>query len=230
MNSAITGMMAHDMRRITAIAIRNQRRRPACGSGFTLLELLISLTLLVVIVVIALGAMQLGSRSVAAGEKRIDDRERFRTVFGLIDAQVQSQLPLTYQEAGQRKYYFRGGGKTLRFSTGYSAWNGAKGYVIVDYRVEADGSGGEVLAATEHPPGGEGLMSMPLLRAQEISFDYFYQDPTEEQGSWREAVPEGAGIPERIRLQLTRGEEKLVLLFPVRVRHGMVPLAGGGRP
>ena len=222
--------MVNDQGRMAAAAMSSHRCRSACGSGFTLLELLISLSLLVVIVVIALGAMQLGSRSVAAGEKRIDDRERFRTVFVLIDAQVQSQLPLTYQEAGQRRYYFRGGGKTLRFSTGYSIWNGAKGYVIVDYRVEADGAGGEVLAASEHPPGGEGLMSMPLLRAKEISFDYFYRDPTEEQGSWQEAVPEGAGIPERIRLHLTRGEEKLALLFPVRVRHGMVPLAGGGRP
>ena len=200
------------------------------AGGFTLLELLISLTLVVVIVVIALGAMQLGSRSVAAGEKRIDDRERLRTVLGLIDAQIQSQLPLTYEEAGQRRYYFRGDGKALRFSTSYSAWNGSKGYAVVDYRVEADGSGGEVLTAAEQTPGVEGLMNIPLLKAKEISFGYFYQDSTEEQGSWRESVPEGPLIPERVRLHLTRGEEKLELLFPVRARHGMVPLAGGGRP
>ena len=200
------------------------------NGGFTLLELLISLTLLVLIVVIAMGAMRLGSRSVAAGEKKMDDRERFRTVLSLIDAQIQSQLPLTYEEAGNRKYYFRGDGKTLRFSTSYSIWSGRKGYVIVDYRIEADGSGREVLSASEQIPGIEGQSNTPLLEANAISLDYFYKDPTEEKGTWLELLPEGPIIPEKIRFRLTRGQEQLTLVFPVRVRHGIVPVPGEGNP
>ncbi len=200
----------------------------ASAGGFTLLELLISLSLLVVIVVIAMGAMRLGSRSVAAGEKRMDAQERFRTVLSLVDAQIQSYLPLTYEEAGTRRYYFQGDGKTLRFPTSYSIWNGRRGYVIVDYRVEADGSGREVLSASEQIPGIEGQGSTPLLEANEISFDYFFQDPTEETGKWLELLPEGNIIPERIRVHMTREGKKLVLVFPVRVRYGMVPRPGGG--
>lgn len=196
--------------------------------GFTLLELLISLTLLVVIVVIAMGAMQLGSRSVAAGEKKMDSQERFRTVLSLIDAQIQSQLPLTYEEAGNRKYYFRGDGKALRFSTSYSIWSGRKGYVIVDYRVEAASTGRDVLSASEQIPGIDGHWNTHLLEATGISFDYFYKDPTEEKGKWLELLPEGTIIPEKIRFRLTRGEEKLAMVFPVRVQRGIVPLPGEG--
>jgi prepilin-type N-terminal cleavage/methylation domain-containing protein len=206
------------------------RRLPASGRGFTLLELLISLTLLVVIVVIAMGAMRLGSRSMAAGEKKMNDRERFRTVLSLIDAQIQSQLPLTYEEAGNRKYYFRGDGKTLRFSTSYSIWSGRRGYVIVDYRVKADDSGREVLSASEQIPGIEGIGSTPLLEASGISLDYFYKDPTEVKGKWLELLPEGTVIPEKIRLRLTNGQENLTLVFPVRVQRGIVPLPGAGNP
>lgn len=198
--------------------------------GFTLLELLISLSLLVVIVVVAMGAMRLGSWSVTAGEKRMADRERFRTVLSLIDAQIQSQLPLTYEAAAGRKYYFRGDGKNLRFPTGYSIWSGKKGYVIVDYRIEADGSGREVLSASEQVPGIEGQWNTPLLEANGISFDYFYKDPTEEKGKWLELLPEGPIIPEQIRFHLTRGQEQLTLVFPVRVRHGIIPLPGEGNP
>ena len=94
-------MMMDDARRIAAYKGKN--------GGFTLLELLISLTLLVVIVVIAMGAMRLGSRSVAAGEKKMDDRERFRTVLSIIDAQIQSQLPLTYDEEAGKGNIISGG-------------------------------------------------------------------------------------------------------------------------
>jgi prepilin-type N-terminal cleavage/methylation domain-containing protein len=219
-------MIMNDAMRMAATGKRDQRRHISSGRGFTLLELLISLTLLVVIVVIAMGAMQLGSRSVAAGEKKMNARERFRTVLSLVDAQIQSQLPLTYDESGSRKYYFRGDGKTLRFSTGYSIWSGRKGYVIVDYRIEADGSGREVLSASEEVPGIEGQWKTPLLEANGISFDYFYKDPTEETGKWLELLPEGPIIPEKIRLRLVRGEEKFTLVFPIRVRHGIVPIPG----
>jgi type II secretory pathway pseudopilin PulG len=209
---------------------RNPRRLPASAGGFTLLELLISLTMLVVIVVIAMGAMRLGSRSVTAGEKKMNDRERFRTVLSLIDAQIRSQLPLTYEEAGNRRYYFRGDGKTLRFSASYSIWSGRRGYVIVDYRVKADDSGREVLSASEQIPGIEGQGSTPMLEAGEISFDYFYKGPTEETGKWLELLPEGTVIPEKIRLRLTNGQEKLTLVFPVKVQRGIVPLPGAGNP
>jgi hypothetical protein len=218
------------MNKADTLERRHSMRLPAFGRGFTLLELLISFTLLTVIVVIAMGAMRLGSRSVAAGEKKMDDQERFRTVLFIIDAQIQSQLPLTYGEAGNRKYYFRGDVKTLGFSTSYSIWGGRRGYVIVDYRVEADGSGREVLSASEQIPGIDGRWNTFLLEANGISFDYFYKDPTEEQGEWLKLLPEGNIIPEKIRLHLTRGEEKIALIFPVRVQHGIAPLPGEGNP
>lgn len=219
--------MMSDTGEQTASKGKNQGRSPAFDGGFTLLELLISLTLLVVIVVIAMGAMRLGSRSVAAGEKKMDAQERLRTVLSLIDAQIQSQLPLTYEDAGKRRYFFRGDRKSLRFSTSHSIWSGRKGYVVVDYRIETDGSGRERLSASEQIPGMERYGNTLLLEAEEISFDYFHRDPIEEKGKWLELLSEGTVIPEKIRFHLTLRGEKIVLIFPVRVRQGMVPVQGG---
>lgn len=195
--------------------------------GFTLLELLISMTLLVVIVVITMGAMRLGSRSVAAGERKMEAQERFRTVLSIMDAQIQSQVPLTYDEGGNRQYYFRGDGKNLRFSTNYSIWGGRKGYVIVEYRVEADNTGKEILYASEQIPGIEDRQESRLIEATGISFEYFYKDPTDEQGKWLEVLSGGTVIPEKIRFHVARRPESFSLVFPVRVRGAMIPVQGG---
>src|SRR5512136_1554467 len=64
--------------------------------GFTLLELMISITLIGIIAVIIAGAMRLGYRSVDAGERKIESLERMRVSLTLIDSQIQSEIPLTF--------------------------------------------------------------------------------------------------------------------------------------
>jgi prepilin-type N-terminal cleavage/methylation domain-containing protein len=200
---------------------------PPSDRGFTLLELLISMTLLVVILVITLGALRISSRSVAAGEKKMESQERFRTVLSILDAQIQSQVPLTYEEEGQKKYYFRGNRKTLRFSSNHSIWGGQKGYVVVDYRVESDQTGKEVLHASEQIPGIEGRQDTWLIKATEISFEYFHKDPTEEQGKWTDQLSDGNIIPEKIRFQMVNETGNLSLVCPVRVRGKILTVSGG---
>ncbi len=68
--------------------------------GFTLLELMISISMLVIIIVIISGAMRLASRSIADGERKIEALERLRTSFSIINAQIQSGMPLMYSDQG----------------------------------------------------------------------------------------------------------------------------------
>ncbi len=124
-----------------------------------------------------MGAMRIGSRSVAAAEKKMESQERFRTVLSIIDAQIQSQVPLTYEEEGNKLYYFRGEGKTLSFCTNYSIWGGQKGYVIVDYKVDRDNTGQEVLYAGERIPGLQGRRETRLMMRIRYLFRILSQGP-----------------------------------------------------
>jgi len=198
--------------------------------GFTLLELLISMSMLVVILVITMGALRLGSRSVAAGERRMEEQERFRTVLAILDSQIQSQLPLTYDAEHGKRYYFRGDGRTLRIATGHSIREGLAGYVIVDYRIESDGQGKEVLLAREQVPGIEGGVDTRLIEADRMAFDYFYRDPAEERGRWLETLDDGLAIPQKVRLRMISRKTEWSDVFPVRVEGTMRPVAGGARP
>ena len=205
--------------------------RPAqlrCRRGFTLLELLISITMLVIIIVMIGGAMRLGSRSVAAGEKRVESLERLRTSLSLMNAQIQSGLPLKVDEQGASRYYFQGDNKSLQLSTNYSIWGGQRGYVIVNYRVERADSGKETLYASEQIVGIEASRETKLLEAfDDIGFEYFEKGgPGEEQGTWVEAWTDDSLIPSKIRLHLLSGMKERWMIIPIRAT-GLSPGGSG---
>jgi len=207
------------------------RRHPVSSTaGFTLLELMISMTLLVLIVVIAATAVSISSRSVAAGEKKMETQDRFRMVLSTMDAQISSHIPLTYQEEGNKRYYFRGEKKTLRFSTCHSIWDDRRGCVVVTYKVEDRTDGSEVLSAVEQIPEHEGRLETRLLVASAVAFDYYVQDESEEKGRWVETLSDGMTIPEKIRVHVTQGRSQLPLVFPVRVVGKMKMVQSAVRP
>lgn len=195
-----------------------ERKKLNRTTGFTLLELIISISLMAIIVVIIAGAANLGYRSFNSGEKKLNAVERLRASLTIIDAQIQSGVPLTLDDGGVKQYYFMGERDTLKFSTNYSIWGGQRGYVIVNYRVEADDRGKRTLFASEYKVGMESQKETKLLDGfDEISFDYFNQDATEEEGEWISQWEDEEMMPTRIRVNLVRGSKSLSYIVPVRV-------------
>lgn len=184
--------------------------------GFTLLELLISFSIIALIVLIIAGAMRLAYHSVESGEKRAEFLERFRGSISLINAQVQSQAPLTYTDDAEKKLYFTGERELLTLATNYSIWGREKGYAVVTYRVVADDSGRKSITATEQTIGIEGLRETKLLSGfDEIYFEYFYKDPTDEKGSWTDHWTEKTAVPEKMFLHLVLDKKDFSMIIPM---------------
>lgn len=195
-----------------------ERERLEGESGFTLLELIISITLVAIIVLIVAGAASLGYRSFNSGERKLNALERLRSSLTILDAQVQSGVPLTLEDGGVKQYYFVGEQESLKFSTNYSIWGGQRGYVIVNYRVERDDKGKRTLFASEYKVGMETQKETKLLEGfDEITFDYFLQDATEEEGEWITQWVDEEMMPTKIRLNLVRGKSAFSYIMPVRV-------------
>ena len=188
--------------------------------GFTLLELMISISMLVIIILIISGAMRLASRSIASGEKKIEALERLRASLSIINAQVQSGLPVMYGDQGALKYYFKGDIRSLQLSTNYSVWGGQRGYVIVTYRVGLDPQGKQALYASEHIIGIEASRETKLLDGfDDIHFEYFEKGLTvNEPGKWVQYWTNDAIIPSKIRLRLLSGFKERSLIIPVRAK------------
>lgn len=208
---------------ITKDPKKTVRSEPAASRrGFTLLELLISITLLAVIAGIVSGAMRLGWRSLEKGEQRIESLERFKSSISILVAQIESGIPLSFTEEGSTKTYFDGDRDRLSLSTNYSIWGGQAGYVVVSYRVEQDQYGKQTLYATENTIGIEKEAEAKLFDGfDEIYFEYYYKGPTDEEGQWTEVWTDETTVPERIRINLARGKQTLVLTMPMKTRRAL---------
>ncbi|MGD0884288.1 MAG: prepilin-type N-terminal cleavage/methylation domain-containing protein [Thermodesulfovibrionales bacterium] len=204
----------------------NTARAPLRGSreGFTLLELMVSMAVLGLIVLIVAAAMKLGFRSVEAGEKRMDSIERTRASLTLIEYQIQSEIPLFVNDNGTLKSSFTGDKTSLQFFTNYSIWGGEKGYVSVSYSVESDSAGKKILSVSENIIGVSNSAETRLLNGyDDIFFEYFYKDPTEEEGQWVEKWPDDTSIPDKVRIHLVNGYKDYTLIVPMRAR-GTMPV------
>lgn len=187
------------------------------GSGFTLLELMISMAMLGLIVVIVAGAMKLGIQSVERGEKRIDALERIRTSLNIVDAQIQSMTNLTYEDNGEQKRYFNAARDSLQFSTNYSIWGGQRGYTVVSYSVETNNDGKQTMKASENVVGMNNSRETPLMGSfDKIYFEYYYKGPTDEKGAWTEEWTDEVNVPEKVKLHLVSSQNDFALIIPIR--------------
>jgi prepilin-type N-terminal cleavage/methylation domain-containing protein len=188
--------------------------------GFTLLELVISITLLATIVTIATGALRLGYRSITSGEKKMESIERFRASLYIINAQILSGVPLSFNREGIKQVYFAGSQDFMRLATNYSIWGGQRGYVIVEYRVAVENNGTKSLYASENLIGTERPRETKLLQGFDgIYFEYFVQDKTEELGGrWIVQWSDTTKVPEKIRLRLIQGRKEISMIIPMRAQ------------
>jgi len=190
--------------------------------GFTLLELLISMSLFLLVIVILGGALRLGFRSISASEKRMDVLERFRTSYGIVMTQLQSSAPLTYDdEDGAKKFYLKGDATNLQFATNQSIWGGDKGCVIVSYRLETGDEGKLILYAKERSVDKEEVQEIKLFDdLKTLSFSYFGREAAEVDGKWTEEWSDNTKYPEQIKVNLSRdsGEGKLLIPLYARVK------------
>lgn len=83
--------------------------------GFTLLELLISLTIVGLIVVVIFGAFRIGVRAWEKGEKDIEIHQRQRIILNLIRRQLRSTFVRRLRDGDQQPFFLKGDNKSMEF-------------------------------------------------------------------------------------------------------------------
>ena len=112
------------------------------SSGFTLLELLISLTIIGLILVIVFGALRIGARAWEKGEKDVETHQIQRIVLDNMKRQVASTCLREIMSEDQKEVFFRGDRESMEFMSRLSMVPTTRsGMVCVKYVVREEDEG-----------------------------------------------------------------------------------------
>ncbi len=186
--------------------------------GFTLLELLIAIALLAVIVGLMTGALSMAYKTVEKGERKIENLERGKAVFSLLESQIQSAFLSSYDDQGEKKSRFIGEKDSLAFASNYSIWRGVGGNSLVRYFIKTTAQGRDVLYVEEQVLGTNAANEARLTKDYDsITFEYYLENSLEE-AQWVDRWPEEEKkMPRKIRICFADGMEKKILTANVFV-------------
>jgi general secretion pathway protein J len=117
----------------------SRRYRPLSQQGFTLLELLISITLLGMILVLLFGGLRLGVRSWDAVQHQVDNLNTVRAVENFLRHEVELTRPYRWKGAVLQRMAFFGDRSQVNFVTQLPDRIGAGGLYSVRLEIERRG-------------------------------------------------------------------------------------------
>ena len=220
-------------------------------AGFTLLELVVALTLLVVMAVGVWTALTMCINAWTRGIEAIDVNQRERNTHDLVRKQIASAYPVlpslgTSLSGAQQNAVssiiaantpvFSGGETSLRFVSPNSLLSvDSTGLVLVTYEVGVDSNNNVFLVQREAPYVGQGVddgwftsSAYVFYNLKELTFEYYDSGDESEQAEW---VTEwdAAGkrrLPAAVRISMlyqdaNSGSPGMQMIIPFRAQYAL---------
>jgi general secretion pathway protein J len=171
----------------------------ADSAGFTLLELIIALTILTLVTVIIGSGLRISVRAWDKGEAETGETQRLRILSGMLSQQIKSAYPYKVVMDNEEVILFEGEKNSILFATALAdETDGGMKWVRYEYRGgslyynegilpdkkldESIASGGDVLDAD----------------TGEITFEYL-----DGEGEWKDSWDRGDGLPVAVRVKIS---------------------------
>lgn len=148
---------------------RARLKRPIhTNGGFTLLEVLVSLTIMALITGVAFAGFSIAIDSWRRGTRRIEDLDRRFAVERLLQRQI----------AMADSQIFEGDTHQLEFTSTYSLANGAGDPVWVKYQLDSDGLKYSEVSRAQYLPGeSPHTINQTFTGFSSMGFQYLYAAP-----------------------------------------------------
>ena len=199
--------------------------------GFTLIELVMAITILALIVSSVTVGLRLASATINRGEETVREAARLRAVVGVIERSIRSADPRPASAGRHADLLFAGESNSLRFLTAQPiAVFGAGGSRLISFH-EVMGPGGGLAVSTASPfraEDWEGTEEPRILVPGAENLSFSYSEGPAKDGSWEWLpywdVKEKGGVPLAVRVEfvVSTGEtsRKTSFVVPVMTARG----------
>jgi general secretion pathway protein J len=195
--------------------------------GFTLIEVILAMTIFALMGTVLYGAFSLGHSAVEKSQRSFENNQKLRAVDELLGSYIRSAYP--YRSSPQdAALLFAGEEAEVTFVSSFSLAMGGRGMAKVRLFWEGNEKRTGVLRLEEETPvrvvseegdgGHEGVRNGVVVREGVKEFRITYLDPQSDEEKWEERwdAKERNTLPRAVRLNyLTEEGRKVQWVFPV---------------
>ena len=201
----------------TTIARHNRQRTGfspinlgAASKGFTLIEVLIALTLLSIMVVLLFTSLKICADSWEKGETKITAVNEIAVVYNFFQHHLATAKPLFNTSAtGEKSFSFQGNSQSMQFVSAFPASAGKLGLQLFSVSLLEEDNDQFInvalvpfinLAEDENPSKEEVTL---IKHVNEFKLSYFGSEDGMTEGSWNEEWVDKAVLPGLVKINIT---------------------------
>ncbi len=196
----------------------------ARSAGFTLLELLVAVTLFALLSVALFGGLRFGMRATQAGTARLDRSAEIAAASGFLRNEIADAQALDKTTGdGGKVVAFAGDGGSVEFVASPPAPLAAGGWHVLRLALEHGPGGGRLvltgrLVRSDGGEAGAALRSVLLDRVSSVDFAYFGALAEGDAPAWHDRWQDAAVLPAlmRLRIGFADGRQAPALLIALR--------------
>lgn len=178
--------------------------------GFTLIEVLIAMTLLSIMVVLLFGSLKICADSWEKGESKIAEVNEVAVVYNFFQRHLSAAKPLwnEYEEEDNKLFSFQGNTRSLQFVGDFPASAGRPGLQLFSIQLlEEDKERLIKVTLTPFFPALEGEQFAPeevvlVSHVKDFTLAYFGGDIEAEGGGWQNEWLEREMLPQLIKINI----------------------------
>lgn len=184
--------------------------------GFTLVEMLVSISIASILIGLVYGTVRIGQRSASAAEASVESTEVMRIGWEFLQDAVRRARPMSDPDDDENRTSFRGEPDALSFVADMPAYVGLGGLMTITVSTQRGRDGDQLVisrqrfdATGEETPDEDAVQSAVLLDDIEIlEIDYFGQRDDDDMAAWHADWREQASLPNLVRVAITPREAR----------------------
>lgn len=212
------------------------------SAGFTLVELLLALTLMSMLLALAYGGLRASTRATEKGQRILEDSGRIRMAHQFVRKQLNQMSPLAFDvsEDGQERVVFMGDAQRIRYVAPMPGYLGFGGPQVQELEFVRGENGYDLVishALLQNFEEDALYQREPIFLLGNIAraeFSFLGQDEEGELTRWSNSWDEVSVLPSSVAVDIEFNEDVYIkwplMMASVRTDPGSVKDPGGGEP